>query len=321
MPIHPYRGQPAYQFWSTGITKVPATALDPVVSMPFAVSPHEPVAAVGSCIAQHIAHHLKSSGYNFLLAEPPLSPTEPVFSARYGKIYTVRQLCQLLTGAYGLHRPATRVWRRPDGRFIDPLRPQLFPDGFGTADGVINARRDHLLAVRRVFQECRIFVFTLGLTETWLAPDDTVLPVPPGVLGIEPTGGAPRFHNFSIGEMRADMDQFLSDFSAVNPEARVILTVSPVPLVATFEQQHVLVADAYSKAALRVLAEETAGAYKNVAYFPSYEIITAPQIRGAYFESDLSSVTEAGVSHVLRLFTAYMMGTEAGGVLKPRASH
>jgi len=311
MSTHPYRGLPAHQFWSTGIAPVAAGAIDPVVSTKFTFSPADPVAAAGSCFAQHIARHLKASGYNFLQAEPPLSPTEPVFSARYGNIYTVRQLRQLLAGAYGLHRPATRVWRRPDGRFIDPLRPQLFPDGFATADDVIAARRDHLMAVRGMFQDCVVFVFTLGLTESWLAPDGTALPAPPGVLGIEPPGGEPTFHNFSVAEMRQDMEQFLTDFRDINPAARVILTVSPVPLVATYEQRHVLVSNTYSKAALRVVAEETANAHDNVAYFPSYEIITAPQVRGGYFESDLRNVSEAGVSHVMRVFSAHMMSTEA----------
>jgi hypothetical protein len=171
--------------------------------------------------------------------------------------------------------------------------------------------------VRRVFESCKIFVFTLGLTESWLAPDGTALPVPPGVLGIETPGGEPSFHNYTVAEMRADLDAFLIDLADVNPAARVILTVSPVPLVATYEQRHVLVSNTYSKAALRVAAEETAGAHANVAYFPSYEIITAPQVRGAYFEQDLRSVGEAGVAHVMRVFSTHMMGATATEAAAP----
>ena len=203
-----------------------ADDLDPVRGAKFTFSPSEPVAAAGSCFAQHIARHLKQAGYNYLQTEEPLSSTEPLFSARFGNIYTVRQLRQLLMAAYGLHRPETAVWRRKDGRFIDPLRPQLFPQGFFTADDVVQQRRTHLSAVRRVFQECRVFVFTLGLTEAWLAPDGTALPVPPGVLGAETPDGDATFHNFTVAEMRADMDAFLADLFAVNPDVRVILTVS-----------------------------------------------------------------------------------------------
>jgi hypothetical protein len=311
MSVHPYRGLPADQFWSTAIKPVAADALDPVRGAKFTFSPSEPVAAAGSCFAQHIARHLKQAGYNYLQTEEPLSSTEPLFSARFGNIYTVRQLRQLLMAAYGLHRPETAVWRRKDGRFIDPLRPQLFPQGFFTADDVVQQRRTHLSAVRRVFQECRVFVFTLGLTEAWLAPDGTALPVPPGVLGAETPDGDATFHNFTVAEMRADMDAFLADLFAVNPDVRVILTVSPVPLVATYETRHVLVSNTYSKAALRVVAEETAAAHAAVAYFPSYEIITAPQVAGRYFESDLRSVAPEGVAHVMRIFAAHMMAESA----------
>jgi hypothetical protein len=320
MSVHPYRGLPADQFWSTGVKPIGADELDPVRDVKFTFSPADPVAAAGSCFAQHIARHLQKSGYNYLQVEAPLSSTEPLFSARFGNIYTVRQLRQLMLAAYGLHRPATPVWRRKDGRYIDPLRPQLFPEGFATADDVTNQRRTHLAAVRRVFQECRVFVFTLGLTEAWIAPDGTALPVPPGVLGAETPDGDATFHNFTVAEMRQDMDQFLGDLFAVNPTVRVVLTVSPVPLVATYENRHVLVSNTYSKSALRVVAEETAAAYPEVMYFPSYEIITAPQVAGKYFEADMRNVGPEGVEHVMRVFAAHMMRTDASPAPAPRVS-
>ena len=308
MPVHPYRGLPADQFWSTGVAPVAAGDLDPVRQAKFTFSPGDAVAAAGSCFAQHIAAFLRQSGYNYMQTEAPLTQDEPDFSARFGNIYTVRQLHQLMLGAYGLHRPATRAWRRADGRFIDPLRPQLFPAGFASADDVAQARTTHLAAVRRVFQDCRVFVFTLGLTEAWLAPDGTALPVPPGVLGADSEA---VFHNFTAAEMRQDMDAFLADLAAVNPAVRVVLTVSPVPLVATYEPRNVLVSNTYSKAALRVVAGEAAAGHAQVDYFPSYEIITAPQVGGRYFEADLRSVSAAGVAHVMRVFAAHMMRAEA----------
>jgi len=311
MPVHPYRGLPADQFWASGVAGIDAADVDPVRDMPFSVSPTDPVAAAGSCFAQHIARHLRGAGYNYLQTEPPSTAAEPVFSARFGNIYTTRQLRQLMLGAYGLHRPVTRVWRRADGRYIDPLRPQLVPAGFVTADEVTVARRAHLAAVRRMFQECRVFIFTLGLTEAWLAPDGTALPVPPGVVDALSPEGEASFHNFSVAEMRADLDQFLADLRAVNPHVRVILTVSPVALVATYEARSVLVSNTYSKAALRVAAEEAAASHDFVAYFPSYEIITAPQVGGRYFAADLRSVTEEGVAHVMRVFTAHVLRDHA----------
>ena len=39
-----------------------------------------------------------------------------LFSARFGNIYTARQLVQLFERAYGRFQPLDRSWQRPDGR-------------------------------------------------------------------------------------------------------------------------------------------------------------------------------------------------------------
>ena len=62
-----------------------------------------------------------------------------------------------------------------------------------------------------------------------------------------------------------------------------------------------LVATGYSKAVLRVAAEQLCRR-PDIAYFPSYEVVTGAFARGRYFAEDLRSVTEAGVEHVMRLF-------------------
>ena len=69
--------------------------------------------------------------------------------------------------------------------------------------------------------------------------------------------------NARVGDVRDDMLTFLERLFAVNPAARVILTVSPVPLIATYADRHVLVSNTYSKAALRAAAEEIVAKQKD----------------------------------------------------------
>jgi len=248
------------------------------------------------------------------------------FSARYGNLYTTRQLLQLFERAYGRYAPADEAWPAGGGRWIDPYRPQIQPEGFLSRREFDVDRARHLAAVRRMFEELDVFVFTLGLTEAWCARSDgAVYPVCPGVSGGEFDPERHVFHNFSTAEVGADMLAFIDALRVVNPEARVILTVSPVPLIATAEERHVLVATSYSKSVLRVACEEVCRARSGVAYFPSYEIITGGYTRGAYFAADLRSVTEAGVEHVMRLFLRHCT---SGGPLSaqhraelPAASH
>jgi hypothetical protein len=226
-----------------------------------------------------------------------------MFSARYGNLYTTRQLSQLLARAYDTFRPDDRAWHRSDGRLADPFRPQIEPEGFATVDELEASRAAHFAAVRRMFENLDVFVFTLGLTESWRAKaDGAVFPLAPGVAAGEMDASRYEFVNFSVGEVAADLDQFIGQLREINPRARVILTVSPVPLIATYEDRHVLVSTTYSKAVLRVAAEDASRRYPHCAYFPSYEIITGNYNCGSYFERDLRSVTRAGVDHVMRLF-------------------
>ena len=74
-------------------------------------------------------------------------------------------------------------------------------------------------------------------------------------------------------EIVSDLSQFLEELKALNAKARVVLTVSPVPLVATATGEHVLAASTYSKAVLRVACQEITERYPDVVYFPAYEIV------------------------------------------------
>ena len=225
-----------------------------------------------------------------------------MFSARYGNIYTSRQLSQLVKRAYDEFTPDDDVWLS-GGRCIDPFRPTIQPDGFSTIQEFRADRAQHLAAVRRALTELDVFIFTLGLTECWASRvDGAVYPLCPGVSGGQFDPDKHEFLNLSVNDVVTDMSEFVSRLSAMNGRARIILTVSPVPLIATAEDQHVLLATTYSKSVLRVAAETLSRQFENVAYFPSFEIVTGQQNRGAYFASDLRSITEEGVQHVMSIF-------------------
>jgi GSCFA family len=315
MSGHPYGKLPRHANWRRALVGVPLAEVDPVVNFPFRLAATDRIATAGSCFAQHIARHLRRRGYNYFVTEPPHTMLSAelaqqfnygTFSARYGNLYTTRQLLQLFQRAYGQFSPADHAWVEADGSWVDPYRPQIQPGGFLSQREFEVDRERHLAAVRRLFAELDVFVFTLGLTETWCAcKDGAVYPVCPGVSGGRFDPEQHEFQNFGTAEVTADMLAFIDALRGINPGARVILTVSPVPLMATAEPEHVLVSTTYSKAVLRVACEQICAARPDVAYFPSYEIVTGAYTRGAYFADDLRSVTEAGVAHVMRLFTKH----------------
>ncbi len=322
---HPYKNQPDYAYWGRAVAKVEPALVDPVVSAPFTISITDKVATAGSCFAQHIARYLKINGFNYYVQESchPLVGYEMAskynygaFSTRYGNVYTSRQLLQLFNRAFGEFDPVETAWQLDDGAWVDPLRPQIQPGGFRTRQELDLDRGQHLRHVNTMFRELDVFIFTFGLTECWLSEEDgTAYPVCPGVSGGTFDPERYRFVNFGVDEVNRDFERFMDKLRTVNPKARVILTVSPVPLVATAEDRHVLVSTTYSKSVLRVVAEQITRKYADVAYFPSYEIITGGFTRGRYFANDLRSVTEEGVVHVMRLFLKHYAGCELLGAL------
>jgi hypothetical protein len=309
---HPYTHLPDHALWRRAVANVAASELDPVVDVPFTIGAHDKVATAGSCFAQHIGRYLRDSGLNYYVTETANPIAQPdvalkmgygVFTARYGNIYTSRQLLQLFRRAFGRFTPKEDVWVESTTKIIDPFRPNIQPEGFASTLEYQVDRDNHLHHVREMFENLDVLVFTLGLTECWQSREDgAVFPLCPGVLGGKFDKRRHEFVNLDVEDVVADLTTFLSELRAVNPEARMILTVSPVPLIATAEPRHVLVSTVASKSVLRVACEKIVKACKGVTYFPSYEIVTGGFGKTSYFAEDCRSVTEDGVAHVMRVF-------------------
>lgn len=311
----PYTTRPDHCFWRREVANVKPSLVSPFINPKFKLDPETKVGTAGSCFAQNISRYMSKHDFNYFVVEKAPKAFQyysdeivrgmnyGVYSARYGNIYTTRQLKQLLQECFEGRTPMEPVWRRGD-RFVDPLRPTINPSGALRESDVVESRRSHMDAVRRLFTELDVFVFTLGLTEGWQSNlDGTVLPVVPGTkAGGEFDESRYTFFNQAYPEVLSDLEAAWGIIKKVNPNARMILTVSPVPLVATMEDQSVLTSTGYSKATLRAVAGDMEKQHDDVSYFPSYEIITGAFNRGAYFAEDLRSVREEGVRHAMRVF-------------------
>lgn len=309
--MSPYAELPPRSFWKTGVARSAPGAVRDLYHKKFEITAQDRIATAGSCFAQHITGKLRASGYDVMDMEPapPWLPEQVVlahgygaFSARYGNIYTARQLLQLAREAYGEFTPSQTVWERK-GRFYDAQRPSVDPRGVDTAEEVLALRLAHLTQVRRMLSSMDVFVFTLGLTEAWLnAEGDTVYPTAPGTIAGTYRDTDYCFRNFTFDEVKADLMAFLDLVRSHNPNLRVILTVSPVPLTATASGQHVLSATLHSKSVLRAVAGEVAHACEAIDYFPSYELIASHVSRGALHEDNLRNVNAEGVESAMKMF-------------------
>ena len=319
---HPYEQMPPQAFWRKTVSAQAWGQLDFKPSTKFKLTPAMKIATAGSCFAQHMAKRLESFGLSHWVVEQAPAGVSPerarelqygVFSARYANVYTVRQLRQLVEFAFDLRADDSPVLT-DKGRCFDALRPRIQPGGYDTRADLRADRAWHLSQVRRLFTECDVFVFTLGLTEAWVAQGSgIVFPVCPGTAAGSFDPAQHGFVNFEYPDILADLEWVRAFVAGVNPGMRWIVTVSPVPLVATATRHPVIVASSYSKAVLRAVAGRFADAHEGVEYFPSFEIISSAQSFGQYLEGDLREVSPRGVDHVMRQFSeAFVEAGERG---------
>lgn len=308
---HPYAALPSEAFWRPAVADLHPLDVGELFEPKFAIGPDTRIALAGSCFAQHLGRFLKDNGYRTVDAEPPPPLLDPAdhatfgfdtYSARYGNVYSARQLLQLFERAAGTLVPIDEAWT--DGeRWYDPYRPTIEPRGFASLEELRRCRTAHLSAVERILPETDVFVFTFGVTEAWRNKwDGVVYPSCPGTIHGDFDVDDHEFVNFSYPDVLADFEAFVALARGVNPALEFVVTVSPVPLTATASGRHVLTASMASKSILRAVAGELSNRYDCIDYFPSYEMIAAPSMRGMFFNPDMRTVTRRGVAHVMNAF-------------------
>ncbi len=313
MADNPYSSLPDHRFWRKAVTSLPPYAIDPLVSTPFKIARHDRVATAGSCFAQEIAHRLQSSGYTYYLAERPpadMSAAEAerrnyaMYSCRYGNLYTTAQFLQLIDRAYGRFKPQLDYWTRPeDGRFVDPFRPRIEPDGYATIDEMRADREQHLASVRDMLETMDVFIFTFGHTETWRhKPDGAILQLAPGVAGGEWDENVYEFYNMTVSEVVRDFLAAVDRIREVNPRVRIILSVSPVGIIATYEDRHVIVSNMAVKSILRAAADEVVRARPNIAYLPSYDLVNVSPNAARFYRDDTRRINPHGIDRTMKMF-------------------
>ena len=311
--MNPYSELPSSAFWKTGVTQENPYAVKYIYKKKFQIKPNTLIANAGSCFGQHIGKYLRESGYKVIDEElaPPGLPDElhqkygfSLYSARYGNIYTVKQLLQLAQEVEGERKPENYIWQK-DGKYFDALRPAVEPEGHDTEQEVIEHRDFHIKKVKNVFTKMNLFIFTLGLTEMWVHKESgTVYPTAPGTICGEFNENIYEFRNVQFQEIIDDFNEFQKIVRKIrsNKPFKIILTVSPVPLTATASGKHVLVSSVHSKSILRAVAGQLSVNQDHIDYFPSYELVNNPRLHSTTFKDNLRSVRDETVEMVMKHF-------------------
>jgi len=308
---NPYKHQPPKAFWKSGISERTMLDMADMWTPKFDIRKRDKIATYGSCFAQHIGRALEGRGYNWLRCEPKVLGMSAeslrrygyeLFSSRTGNIYTTSQLYQWTEWARNPDNFPTELWEN-DGRFYDPFRPAFEPGGLASKEELERMRTETCKAFISSIKQAEYLVFTLGLTERWCHKTKGYeYAMCPGTVAGTFDSTEHVFSNMSVGEVEENLQKAIDNLREINPNLRVILTVSPVNLAATATEEHVLVASTHSKAILRAVAGQMAFSHDFVDYFPSYEIINNPLFRSILLEPALRGVNAHGVHYVMETF-------------------
>ncbi|GLR70862.1 GSCFA domain-containing protein [Agaribacter marinus] len=310
--MNPYNNQPTRAFWKPAVASRSMYEINDDIWKPkFNIIPSNRVSTYGSCFAQHIGRALKSRGFGWYITEPPpfgLNPKNAnafnygIFSSRTGNIYTSSLLRQWTEWAFGFKTPPEEVWEK-NNRFFDPFRPNIEPEGFESDTELLRSRAHTIQMFKKSVMNSNYFVFTLGLTECWVNEEKTYeYPICPGVAAGDFDEKKHKFKNQQFQSILKNLSEVFNIMRKFNANLKFILTVSPVPLTATYSANHVCVATMESKSILRTVAGQLAANRPYVDYFPSYEMINSPVYKGSFFEPNQRTVSKFGVKYVMDTF-------------------
>jgi GSCFA family len=292
-----------YAFQRLRKTWLPHTWFTPKIEPKFKLRSKDKFYAIGSCFARGLEYALVRRQVVVESAAPEFARLQPVnedvsglgFTNKYNTFSILNELRWALDPDAVF--PVESIVQVTKSTWSDPhTTPTLELVGF---DETLK-RRSLMQTVTKRIINCRALIITLGLAEVWrdLQTDVYINRTPlfkshPDRYEFHLTGFAENWNNLEA------IHALLSRYG--HPDLRIVVTVSPVPLMTTFSTMDVVVANTYAKSLLRAVAQEWAAAHDNVDYFPSYEIVQNSD-RAATWEADLRHVTGGGTEHIMKLF-------------------
>ncbi len=314
-PVSRWHAERRSRHWSgTAAERLERALVLPETSPGFRFGRDARLFAIGSCFARHIENYLLKHGYDV----PSGHIQAPGLEAHPGRHATV------VLNKFTTHSMLNELrWALEPGCAFP--EDSLVEEGAGFVDlqmvgevapaprDVVLARRPCVAEVFRRVRACHVVVLTLGLVEAWFDREQGLyLNRAPGYRLVKRQAG--RFE-LRLLDHAANLEA-LEQIHALlrthcRDDLRVVVSVSPVPLSETFTGRDVLVANAYSKAVLRAVAEHFARRHERVDYYPSYESVTLSDRRVA-FQDDLHHVADAVVDLNVRRFLDLYAADDAG---------
>jgi hypothetical protein len=244
----------------------------PILNPRFKFTRGDTVFTIGSCFARNIEEHLEgfrvpTRDFSVPKDEWPTRANGLLNEFNPGTI-SQRILAAITHSNFG----DSAIGNVSESQWIDLL---LCGGGTPVSRERLLERRAEVDAVYSALPGADVVIITLGLVEAWFdRKSQLYLNQWPKIKALNSDADRYCLHRLDPAASYALLERAIAALihAGVN---KILLTLSPVPLQATFAGQDCIVANSYSKAVLRVCAEQLVERFPQVDYFPSYEIVTS----------------------------------------------
>lgn len=283
----------------------------------FRIEPDDTIFAIGSCFARNVEKSLESVGKRVLSREFELGEIGESLgeAANFFNKYSIQSVSNEVRWA--LEREtfpgAELLYPAGKGSFCDcqlGMAKLDFP-----VDEILAFRHRYLDAMKSV-ASADVVILTLGYVETWYDTElGLYLNVPPPAPQIKDQPDRFEFRVLSYSDVLEGLNELYDLLKKHRTKPlKMLVTVSPVPLLATFRDMDILVANAYSKSVQRAALDEFLIGKTGIDYFPSYEFVILSNPTVAWSRGDYRHVSPDVVNRIMsNVLSNYVVDPSATG--------
>lgn len=252
------------------------------------------IASIGTCFAEELSGYFKNQNKDFKYMS--LEKNIFNFSANWGRVYTVKNLLQIILYSLNKNSIPVHIDKYKD-IFFDPLREHS-TGTFLTEKKAVSAIEEHRELSKQVFLKADILIITIGQNEFWHDSQMNIAwgSTPPFSLRQNDKRFKPVEYTFN--QNNKDLNTIIKDLKNFNSNLKIIFTVSPVAEHATFINNNIVSQAFAGKSILRGVLHEIIPKYNGVFYFPSFEYVLTDNPNS--FISDNRHVKRFKVNQILQ---------------------
>lgn len=302
--------------WKSVVARAQSPALLAEPEDRVGIGIEDEVFCIGSCFAKNIEIQLVKAGMR-VLSHPDFAPADGSPFEPLPHVFNIRSIVNEFR--WGLTDegplPEASFIAVGEGGVFDPTSTEGL---FGTDHGVIAARRAGVTANMKRLKQCRVVIMTLGLVEVWFdrATGLYINSTPPRFL-VEREPDRFVFRVLDHGDITAGLEEARDLLVRHGASGlQLFVSVSPVPISATFTDHDVLIANTYSKSTQVAAVRDFCRRHADVHYVPAYESVMNSTRRFTW-TGDLRHVTGAVVGDITRRF----LETQSVPLPAPAAKH